>query len=56
MTKLIGLSVDKNSIQLNLFPLYLFGLWENSILYVELTCVFVSIGFKINLYNDIYMQ
>ena len=55
MTRLIGFSMKKNSIQLNLFPFYLFILWDNTILYVDVTCVFVSLGFKINLYNDTYM-
>lgn len=55
MTKLIGYNLNKNNLQINLFPIYLFCMWQEKMVYINITFLFVTLGFKIDLYDNTYM-
>ena len=55
MTKLFGFGLDENSIQLNLFPFFIFCMWDDCSLYINSTFLFITFGFKLNLYDPTYL-
>ena len=55
MTKSFGFGLKKNSLQLNLFPLFIFCMWDQHSLYINSTFLFITFGFKINIYDTTYM-
>jgi uncharacterized membrane protein len=55
MSKLLYFGLDGNSIQLNLFPIFIFCMWDQYSLYINSTFLFITFGFKINIYDTTYV-
>ena len=56
MARLFGFNLEGNNIQCNLFPLFIFCMWDKYSLYVNITLLFITFGFKINLYDTTYVK
>ena len=55
MVKMIGFNIKDKSFQLNIFPLFIFCMWDQYSIYINTTFLFITFGFKVNLYDSTYM-
>ena len=56
MIKLIGFEKDKDSFQIYLFPFFIFGMWGENALYINITFIFITFGFKVDFYDTTYIS